>query len=136
MPPHDSRRRSLSGRMNQVKSGKGNSWGFARKTSTATWICSGGPRLGHSMRANRQTEPQRVLPLLVVCSWLANSPRIAQQSYMLVTEDASPRQTGLQDLAELLGIQMSPGYFPGREQVAAPGESSMPHQSGRETNAT
>ena len=47
---------------------------------------SGWPRLFHSMRASRQTELQREFPLHVVCSWLGNSPRIAQQSYLLVTE--------------------------------------------------
>jgi len=53
---------------------------------------SGWPRLFHSVklqagRASRQTELQREFPLHVVCSWLGNSPRIAQQSYLLVTED-------------------------------------------------
>jgi formylglycine-generating enzyme required for sulfatase activity len=47
---------------------------------------SGWPRLFHSMRASRQTELQREFPLHVVCSWLGNSPRIAQQSYRLPTE--------------------------------------------------
>jgi len=41
---------------------------------------SGWPRLFHSMRASRQTELQREFPLHVVCSWLGNSPRIAQLS--------------------------------------------------------
>jgi len=48
---------------------------------------SGWPRLFHSMRASRQTKLQREFPLHVVCSWLGNSRRIAQQSYLLVTED-------------------------------------------------
>jgi hypothetical protein len=56
---------------------------------------SGWPRLFHSMRAGRQTELQREFPLHVVCSWLGNSPRIAQQSYLLVTED---------DFAEAAGV--------------------------------
>ncbi|MFN9594639.1 MAG: hypothetical protein ACK56G_18275, partial [Pirellulaceae bacterium] len=47
---------------------------------------SGWPRLFHSMRASRQTELQREFPLHVVCSWLGNSPRIAKQSYLLVTD--------------------------------------------------
>jgi hypothetical protein len=47
----------------------------------------GWPRWFHSMRASRQTELQREFPLHVVCSWLGNSPRIAQRSYLLVTED-------------------------------------------------
>lgn len=35
----------------------------------------------------RQTELQRDLPRHVVCSRFGNSPRIAQQSYLLVTKD-------------------------------------------------
>jgi len=54
----------------------------------------GWPRLFHSMRASRQTELQREFPLHVVCSWLGNSPRIAQQSYLLVTEDDFARAAG------------------------------------------
>jgi hypothetical protein len=46
------------------------------------------------MRASRQTELQREVPLHVVCSWLGNSPRIAQQSYLLVTEDDFARTAG------------------------------------------
>jgi integrase len=44
-------------------------------------------RLFHSMRASRQTELEAEFPLHVVCSWLGNSPRIAQRSYLLVTDD-------------------------------------------------
>ena len=60
---------------------------------------SGWPRLFHSVtlqegRASRQTELQREFPLHVVCSWLGNSPRIAQQSYLLVTEDDFAKATG------------------------------------------
>jgi hypothetical protein len=45
------------------------------------------PRLFHAMQASRRTELQRKFPLHVVCSCLRGSPRIAQQSYLLVTED-------------------------------------------------
>jgi hypothetical protein len=55
---------------------------------------SGWPRLFHSMRASRQTELQREFPLHVVCSWLGNSPRIAQQSYLLVTEEDFAKAAG------------------------------------------
>jgi hypothetical protein len=47
----------------------------------------GWPRLFYSMRASGQTELQREFPLQLFRSWLGNSPRIAQQSYLLVTED-------------------------------------------------
>jgi len=56
---------------------------------------SGWPRLFHSMQASRQTELQREFPLHVVCSWLGNSPRIAQQSYLLVTEDDFAKAAGV-----------------------------------------
>ena len=56
---------------------------------------SGWPRLFHSMRASRQTELQHEFPLQVVCSWLGNSPRIAQQSYLLVTEDDFAKAAGV-----------------------------------------
>lgn len=48
-----------------------------------------------SERASRQTELQREFPLHVVCSWLGNSPRIAQQSYLLVTEDDFAKAAGV-----------------------------------------
>jgi hypothetical protein len=48
------------------------------------------------MRASRQTELQREFPLHVVCSWLGNSPRIAQQSYLLVTEDDFAKAAGVE----------------------------------------
>ena len=60
-----------------------------RRAGVSDW-----PRLFHSMRASRQTELQREFPLHVVCSWLGNSPRIAQQSYLLVTEDDFARAAG------------------------------------------
>jgi hypothetical protein len=55
----------------------------------------GWQRLFHSMRASRQTELQREFPIHVVCSWLGNSPRIAQQSYLLVTEDDFAKAAGV-----------------------------------------
>jgi hypothetical protein len=38
--------------------------------------------------------------LHVVCSWLGNSPRIAQQSYLLVTEDDFARAAGAMKVVE------------------------------------
>jgi hypothetical protein len=42
-----------------------------------------------------KTELQREFPLHVVCSWLGSSPRIAQQSYLLVTEDDFAKAAGV-----------------------------------------
>ena len=58
-------------------------------------LCYCWPRLFHSMRASRQTELQREFPLHMVCSGLGNSPRIAQQSYRLVTEDDFAKAAGV-----------------------------------------
>jgi len=60
-----------------------------RRAGVPAW-----PRLFHSMRASRQTELQREFPIHVVCSWLGNSPQVAQQSYLLVTEDDFERAAG------------------------------------------
>jgi hypothetical protein len=49
-------------------------------------------------RASRQTELQREFPLHVVCSWLGNSPRIAQQSYLLVTKVYFAKAAGAKKL--------------------------------------
>jgi hypothetical protein len=51
------------------------------------------------MRASQQTELQREFPLHVVCFWLGNSPRIAQQSYLLVTEDDFAKAAGMAKVA-------------------------------------
>ena len=42
-----------------------------------------------------ETELQREFPLQVVCVWLGNSPRTAQQSYLLVTEDDFAKVAGV-----------------------------------------
>ena len=53
---------------------------------------------------------QREFSLHVVCSWLGNSPRIAQQSYLLVTED---------DFAKAAGVAkvMTEGYFSRKQRL-------------------
>jgi hypothetical protein len=63
-------------------------------------LISGWPRLFHAMRGSRQTELQREFPLHVVCSWLGNSPRIAEQSYLLVTEDDFAKAAGVKVMVE------------------------------------
>jgi hypothetical protein len=75
---------------------------------------SGWPRLFHSMRASRQTELRRGFPLHVVCSWLGNSPRIAQQSYLLVTEDDFAKAAGVKKVMVSL-----PSFCPKRSILAS-----------------
>jgi hypothetical protein len=42
-----------------------------------------------------KTVLQREFPLHVVCCWLGKSPRIAQQSYSLVTEEDFAKAAGV-----------------------------------------
>ena len=44
------------------------------------------PKTWHNLRASRQTELAARFPIHVVCSWLGNSPRIAQDHYLQVTD--------------------------------------------------
>jgi integrase len=44
------------------------------------------PRLFHNLRSSRQTELQEVYPTHVVCAWLGNSPDIAREHYLQVTD--------------------------------------------------
>jgi hypothetical protein len=54
-----------------------------KKANVEPWA-----RLFHSLRASRQTELLAAgFPLHVVCAWLGNSVKIANQHYLLVTED-------------------------------------------------
>ena len=77
---------------------------------------SGWPRLFHTVtlqegRASRQTELQREFPLHVVCSWLANAPRIVQQSYLLVTEEDFAKAAGMAKVMVegMVGVGRVPG---------------------------
>ncbi len=50
-------------------------------------------KLFHNLRAGRETELSRHHPIHVVCDWLGNSPRVAAEHYLRVTE--SDFQTAL-----------------------------------------
>jgi hypothetical protein len=47
------------------------------------------------MRASRQTDLQREFPIHVVCSWLGNSPQVAQGRYLPVTEADFAKAVGV-----------------------------------------
>ena len=61
------------------------------------------PRLFHNLRASRQTELQQEFPTHVVCAWLGNTPKVAQESYLQVTEEHFARalQNALHDSARM-----------------------------------
>lgn len=45
------------------------------------------PRLWHNMRLSRQTELTRDFPRHVVCEWLGNSEEVAEEHYLVSTDD-------------------------------------------------
>ena len=45
------------------------------------------PRLFHNLRSTRQTELEERFPTHVVCAWLGNSPKVAAEHYLQVTDD-------------------------------------------------
>ena len=53
-----------------------------RKAGLTPW-----PRLFQNLRASRETELAQAHPLHVVCKWIGNSPRVAADHYLQVTED-------------------------------------------------
>ena len=62
---------------------------FIEKAKLTPW-----PKLWHNLRATRQTELENQFPTHVVCKWLGNSPRVAAQHYLRVTEDHFSLATG------------------------------------------
>jgi integrase len=44
------------------------------------------PKLFQNLRATRETELAETYPLHVVCAWIGNSPKVAAESYLQVTE--------------------------------------------------
>jgi hypothetical protein len=45
------------------------------------------PKLWHNLRASRETELSESFPAHVVCKWIGNSPRVAHEHYLQVTEE-------------------------------------------------
>jgi integrase len=51
------------------------------------------PRIFHNLRSSRQTELEERFPTHVVCAWLGNSPDIAREHYLQVTDEHFERAT-------------------------------------------
>ncbi len=45
------------------------------------------PKLFHNLRSSCQTDLEEHLPSHVVCAWMGNSPRVAREHYLQVTEE-------------------------------------------------
>jgi len=60
------------------------------------------PKLFQNLRSTRETELAEVYPLHVVCAWIGNTPRVAKDSYLQVTDDhfAKAAQNPAQHLHE------------------------------------
>jgi integrase len=44
------------------------------------------PKLFHNLRASRETELAAEFPMHVVCEWIGNSPKVAHEHYLRVTD--------------------------------------------------
>ena len=51
------------------------------------------PKLFANLRSSRETELCEKFPVHVVCKWIGNTPRIAQQHYLQVTDEHFERAT-------------------------------------------
>ena len=52
-----------------------------RKAGLEPW-----PKLFHNLRASRETELAAEHPMHVVCEWIGNSPKVAKEHYLRVTD--------------------------------------------------
>ena len=57
------------------------------------------PRVFHNMRASRETELVEHFPIQTVTAWLGNTPDIAMQHYLMITEDHFQRAIKCPDSA-------------------------------------
>jgi hypothetical protein len=60
------------------------------------------PKLFQNLRSTRETELAEVYPLHVVCAWIGNTPKVAKDNYLQVTDDhfAKAAQNPAQHLHE------------------------------------
>ena len=54
---------------------------IVKRAGVAVW-----PKLFHNLRATRETELAVSDPMHVVCEWIGNSPKVARESYLRVTD--------------------------------------------------
>jgi integrase len=64
------------------------------------------PRLFHNLRASRQTELSQTFPLYIVCRWLGNSEKVADQHYLSVLESSFSKaaQNAAQPTPDMAGL--------------------------------
>jgi len=52
------------------------------------------PKLFHNLRVSRETELAATHPIHVVCEWIGNTPKVAKESYLRVTDDDYAKAIG------------------------------------------
>jgi len=81
-----------------------------RKAGLTPW-----PRLFHNLRSTRQTELAESFPSHVVCAWIGNTERVAQNHYLQVTDahferaNAEPASSAAQNPAQSTAVSGSKG---------------------------
>ena len=79
-------------------------------------------KLFHNLRASRETELSQAHPIHVVCDWLGNSPRVAAEHYLRVTESDFQKALGKagqnpgHSATEMSEIDGTPRPTPAREK--------------------
>lgn len=91
-----------------------------RKVGLTPW-----PRLFQNLRASRETELTKSYPLHVACKWIGNSPRVAADHYLQVTEEhfESAAESGAVALQK--GVQHVAAGFRTESQEATEGPKGL-----------
>jgi hypothetical protein len=81
------------------------------------------PKLFHNLRATRETELADQYPIKTVCSWIGNSPAIAAEHYLQVTEEHFQRAAATE-------TEMHSGlHFPGATGCTAMHDPKTPNDA-------
>ena len=79
------------------------------------------PRLWHAMRSSRQTELAQRFPEHVVCKWMGNSRRVADEHYLMVRDEDFASEAEAVTVEPLRAAKsLQPATILGSQQVSSP----------------
>lgn len=87
------------------------------------------PKIFHNMRASRQTELERSYPTYKVCRWLGNSERIANDHYLMMTDDDFLEASAL-NKKEAQKATQTATIMPRKGAQAEHGDEKIPEKCG------
>ena len=74
-----------------------------RKAGIKKW-----EKLFHNLRASRQTELMQEEPEYKVCAWIGNSPQVARDHYLMITDDDYARAAGAASTKDISAAVQNP----------------------------